>query len=597
MVAQLIPCLAPILTEYVRVRLSIQNGESRQWWKIIFTSLSLAGASAGGLKFGAFDTELTAREKYGIHFDDKIAQTYTHFGVAMILLLVGVIAESVSTVYMEKSLRPGNNRIPITELLYHMIPVTTVCLGFASKLLEPGASKELFKLAAPVLISNALFGLAVFTTVPLVIQHTSATSLALATGLKNVFCTFLACIIYSIGVGYFHALGFFCSLIGFSKYLKQEVDGHSNHEIRLGYSGLDENALLAEGDDLAQAERKTSTISNSSNKSNKLREDDIDLHISFDNEKIRSVSKSSYNLFSIVIILIILVVVTATDRIPHSTYLYTDEPQHRVPVNRTKIATIIEPRNLPHLGPLILHFLSVLPPDWPMVVWCSNENIEVLRHTPALLRHVNDGRLNFTLLPHTAVDIHNGEYLSRFLTRPWFWQQFGLAEWMLFFQSDSILCSRSEQSIEDWVGFDWVGAPWNDNKVSLGGNGGLSMRKISSMKYITENMKREDNGRAEDVFFSESLATLPGTKWPVKHQGYFSLEEQHSAMKEWYVYSSLYIFLSTTTLTIFFFFAIFFSFRAWAPFGMHSGGRYRTANMWRDQNRIAKLMEWCPEVT
>lgn len=523
MTVQLIPCCAALITELGRKTLFIKNGGESQWWRILLTSLCLAAASAGGLRFGVFDTELTAREKYGIHYIETESQPRTEYGVAVALLILGVLAECVATVFLERSLRSGSERSRPSDMLYHFIPITTLVLGISSISMEPGAIGELFQLSAPVLFSSGFCGLAVFTAIPHVIEITSSTTLSLAGGLKNVFCTFLACIIYSIGVGYLHAIGFFFALLGFSKYMKREAEANFSSP-----GGIDTKAM--EGFSPISEDHEAKEFTGRDANGHKLREDDSTIHMNFVDEK-RPPPPTSYNLFSIVIILIILVVVTATDRVPHG----KGSNIYRIPVNRTKVASIIEPRNLPHLAPLVLHFLSVLPPDWPVVVWCSPENIEVLKHCPPLLRHIDDGRLNLTLIPHTIVDIHNGEYLTRFLTKPWFWEQFGEAEWMLFFQSDSILCSRSEQSIEDWVGFDWVGAPWNDNVVSLGGNGGLSMRKISSMLTITRDQvnKREDNGLPEDVFFSESLAQMEGVKWPTQHQGLFSVEEQHLSMKEW----------------------------------------------------------------
>lgn len=33
-------------------------------------------------------------------------------------------------------------------------------------------------------------------------------------------------------------------------------------------------------------------------------------------------------------------------------------------------------------------------------------------------------------------------------------------EWVLMFQTDSILCANSRSSLNDWLHYDWVGAPW-----------------------------------------------------------------------------------------------------------------------------------------
>jgi hypothetical protein len=183
-------------------------------------------------------------------------------------------------------------------------------------------------------------------------------------------------------------------------------------------------------------------------------------------------------------LLLVIMALFAAAVMEDSTTAFSEAPSQTLSLSHAKLdftrtATIIEGRNVPHLAPLLIHFLAVLPPQWPMTVFCSPENIEVLKHSPALALQLGTGHLILTVLHHMA-DLHDGEYLSCFLTKPWFWEQL-TAEWLLFFQSDSMICSNSEQSIEDCFGFDWVGAPWTNAEGAHGGNGGFSMRKHSSM--------------------------------------------------------------------------------------------------------------------
>lgn len=174
----------------------------------------------------------------------------------------------------------------------------------------------------------------------------------------------------------------------------------------------------------------------------------------------------------------------------------TKAMQHHTPLdsgsvilNYTKVATMIEKRDMPILVPLLTQYLAIAPLDWPFVVWVSDENLSTLTASAPLARELESGRLNLTILPDW-VDVSDGEHLSRFLTRPWFWEQFhAQAEWMFFFQSDAVLCSRSSQTIDDWLGYDFVGGPcfWSDSDGDAGGNGGLSMRKISSAQTVTRD--------------------------------------------------------------------------------------------------------------
>jgi hypothetical protein len=58
-----------------------------------------------------------------------------------------------------------------------------------------------------------------------------------------------------------------------------------------------------------------------------------------------------------------------------------------------KIAVILESRPLPHLVPLLLHFSTVLGPDWPIQVFTSPTTKSKLLKTPSLKRLVTAGKL------------------------------------------------------------------------------------------------------------------------------------------------------------------------------------------------------------
>lgn len=202
--------------------------------------------------------------------------------------------------------------------------------------------------------------------------------------------------------------------------------------------------------------------------------------------------------------------------------------------NNRKLAAIIEPRDLPHFEPLLVSYITTLPPSWPVVAFVSAENYQVLAGSSVLKRFTRTQRLTLRMLPD--IDIGTGEMLSRFLTVPWFWNQLD-AEWILFFQSDSIACSKSDQNLDDWIGYDWVGAPWlipepdeanNGSIVEKGGNGGVSLRKRSSILTVINTFDRIDDDWPEDTWFIARLKELEerkilDVKWPT-HQARFSVE-------------------------------------------------------------------------
>lgn len=105
-----------------------------------------------------------------------------------------------------------------------------------------------------------------------------------------------------------------------------------------------------------------------------------------------------------------------------------------------------------------------------------------------------------------------------------FYQHFSTYEFMLIYQLDAFVFN---DELEYWCeqGFDYIGAPWfenydasNDNSkmLDVAGNGGFSLRKISSFIRILsadgepQNVIREymDQHRNEDGFFSQSAPSL-----------------------------------------------------------------------------------------
>ncbi|CCG84452.1 protein of unknown function [Taphrina deformans PYCC 5710] len=228
-------------------------------------------------------------------------------------------------------------------------------------------------------------------------------------------------------------------------------------------------------------------------------------------------------------------------------------------LNRTKIATMIEPRDDPLLLPTLLNFLAVVPADWPFLIWCSDDNIGILETSRVLRPYVESGKVELRLLPPEANHAALGTIsLSRLLTRSWYWSQFDvLAEYVLIFQVDSILCSRSETTVDDWLGYDYVGGPTQWAPDGRGGNGGFSIRRLSLMRSLTmEYEARLDQYErdqeflwpadwfdqpqnrnkyfftAEDVFFVHHLKAMhdkdpSSVRWPVddgRDQSEFSLD-------------------------------------------------------------------------
>lgn len=180
-------------------------------------------------------------------------------------------------------------------------------------------------------------------------------------------------------------------------------------------------------------------------------------------------------------------------------------------LNVSKLAFLVEDRPLPHLVPLLLHFISILPADWPFLFMGSNTSISAIQHSASAKSYISTGKLRLANIP-TNMSTSNQEMISRFFTTAWVYESLlAPAEWLLVFQTDSIICANSIHTIDHFLGYDWVGAPWEMEKP-WGGNGGLSLRRISRVLEVLTHQKRPHDSKPEDLWLSERMAHIPASK-------------------------------------------------------------------------------------
>ncbi|KAI8634893.1 hypothetical protein F5Y19DRAFT_469943 [Xylariaceae sp. FL1651] len=195
---------------------------------------------------------------------------------------------------------------------------------------------------------------------------------------------------------------------------------------------------------------------------------------------------------------------------PSPTALSSFRPAHS-PYNASKVALLIENRALPSLAPLLLHFVAVVPPDWRFRFMGSQDSVASLNRSHAVRAQVAAGKLDLTLIP-SNMSTNGQEMISRFLTSLWLYETvLRPAEWLLVFQTDSILCANSRRNLNDYLDYDWVGAPWDPNG-RFGGNGGLSLRRVSSIIEVLRDQVRANGSEPEDVWLTERLGHRPGAR-------------------------------------------------------------------------------------
>ncbi|KAH8683140.1 hypothetical protein BGZ60DRAFT_560862 [Tricladium varicosporioides] len=232
--------------------------------------------------------------------------------------------------------------------------------------------------------------------------------------------------------------------------------------------------------------------------------------------------------------------------------------------NASKVALLIEGRPLPHLVPQLLHMISVLPPDWRFMFVGTNKSVISVSRSFATQYQEANGKLDMVVLPKPW-QIDNKEHVYRLLTDMRFYDRFlPEVEWLLKFESDSIMCANSDDSLNNWLHYDWAGAPRTaDDRFA--GNGGLSLRRLSAVKRILSFQSRYNDTEPEDEWFGKRMVVLPGAKVATGQ------DEDHFAVENvWHE----------------------------KPMGFHvrDGGQTLHDDVWKDPTKRKKNFDYCPEL-
>ncbi|RYO88120.1 hypothetical protein DL766_000679 [Monosporascus sp. MC13-8B] len=192
--------------------------------------------------------------------------------------------------------------------------------------------------------------------------------------------------------------------------------------------------------------------------------------------------------------------------------------------NASKLALLIEPRPMPRLVPQILHMISVVPPDWRFLFIGSNKSVISVGRSYSTKHQQEIGKLDLMVLPEPW-EIDSKEKVHRMLTDVRFYDEIlpGV-EWILKYEYDSILCANSPTSLNEWLHWDWAGAPRVQND-RYSGNGGLSLRRVSTIKRVLRFQSRYNDTQPEDEWFGHRVIVLPGAKVASDENGQLTVED------------------------------------------------------------------------
>jgi Protein of unknown function (DUF5672) len=179
---------------------------------------------------------------------------------------------------------------------------------------------------------------------------------------------------------------------------------------------------------------------------------------------------------------------------------------------KDKVAVITDTQYTPRLIPLILHYHAVLGSDWPIVFYTSQQTIsehlqpESNNSSAIWRRAVEEGRIQVRTIP-AVFNMKSRNGVNIYLSRPWLWEQLTPAKHVLIFQADAMLCANAHQTVDDFLQWDWIGAPLvRQQKVY---NGGLSLRNRTMILDIL----REEKSWEEEIAAGEWKGTDGEDVW------------------------------------------------------------------------------------
>ncbi|CAF1399264.1 unnamed protein product, partial [Didymodactylos carnosus] len=187
-------------------------------------------------------------------------------------------------------------------------------------------------------------------------------------------------------------------------------------------------------------------------------------------------------------------------------------------------ASIVDFRISALLITIILNVLQHIPTSWPIQIFHSKQNFYFLSNSTGLKPYVSTGKIILEELDELSITTNWQDFTNRLFTNLSFWQRIR-SEKVLVFQYDSVFCSNSAHKIQDYLQWDYVGAPWHSDlhaPVPVG-NGGFSLRSRSKTLELLKQMTY-DSSLPEDVWYAVHLPKVNASVAPEHIARTFSAE-------------------------------------------------------------------------
>lgn len=167
---------------------------------------------------------------------------------------------------------------------------------------------------------------------------------------------------------------------------------------------------------------------------------------------------------------------------------------------------------------MIQNTVSTLPADWVVQIFytAKGQSQAGLDINPGINRFIKSGEVILTLLPKHLEKIKKYQLMFE----PWTWRNM-LADKVLLFGGGSVICSNSLYTINDFIQYDYIGAPWRHYN-GVGGDGQISLRNrlhmLAAIHYALEKVDIADHKTAwkswgqEDHFYVTTLLEMATLK-------------------------------------------------------------------------------------
>jgi hypothetical protein len=177
---------------------------------------------------------------------------------------------------------------------------------------------------------------------------------------------------------------------------------------------------------------------------------------------------------------------------PYDNSIDTKDQKNIIEKKNKYTAIIIEITKHDAFSFVLQNFLDNLNDDWNFIIFHNTNNEEFIHDI--INNNLINNKNRITLYNLNNINLYSNNY-NEILKRKELYSYIP-TEIFLTFNTSSLILSQNKDLINDFLDYDYVGAPWKNETI---GNGSLSIRKKSKMLEIIA--KCEINEKNEDEFF------------------------------------------------------------------------------------------------